>query len=137
VVRRFWVVSHHSLVVASYPPCPFPRCAPRCRYRHSTHNPPHEQLLIGLEAGGALLSVVCHLFIVICCRSFVVIRRLSFVVRSSSSVVIRSSSFVVYCTSFVRLRPLYVVHLSLFVVVDWHLSSLPITLQAVARSGRG
>jgi hypothetical protein len=110
-VRRFWVASHRSLVIALYPPCPFPHWAPCHRYRRSTCNPPHKQLLVGLEVGGVLSSVVCHSFVVLCC-SFVVVHRLSYIVRSLSSIVC--------CTLFVpRLflivhRLLYVVH-SLFV----------------------
>jgi hypothetical protein len=63
------------------------------------HNPPHEQLLIGLEAGGALLSVICHSFIVLC-HSFIVVRHLLYIVHSLSFLICRMSS-IICCMSFV------------------------------------
>jgi hypothetical protein len=149
-VRQFWVASRHSLVVASYPPCPFPRWAPCHRYRCSTSNPPHEQLLVGLEAGGALSSVVrnsfivlCCLFVVICCLlsvvcclSYVVrlllsvICRMSFVPRRSLSVV-HCLFLVIHCLSYVICSSSSVVCRMSFVChhqssVDWRPLSLPI-----------
>jgi hypothetical protein len=89
VVHWFWVASCHSLVVVSYPPCPFPHCASCHHYCRSTCNPPHEQLPVGLEAGGALSSVIhhsfvvlCRSFIIVCHRSFIVLRRLSYIIHS-------------------------------------------------------
>jgi hypothetical protein len=110
-VHQFWVASHCSLVVASYPPCPFPRCAPHHHYRRSTRNPPHKQLLVGLEAGGALLSVVCHSFVVVCHHSFIVICHRSFIIAC------HRHSFVVICHhSFVIVHRLsYIVHL--FIII--------------------
>jgi hypothetical protein len=136
-VRRFWVASRCSLVVASYPPCPFPRCAPHCCYRRSTCNPPHEQLLIGLEAGGALSSVVCHSFVVVCRRLVVIVRSSSVVIIVCCHlfVVICCHLFVVICCHlfiiicchlFIVCCLLYVICSSSFVVVDWRPSSLPI-----------
>jgi hypothetical protein len=142
---RFWVVSCHSLVVALYPPCPFPRCAPCRRYRHSTCNPPHEQLLVGLEAGGALLSVVCHSFVIVCCRSVVVVchrlfvivcRHLVVIVCCHLFVIVCHHLFVVICHRLfiivcrhlfiVVCRLSYIIHSLSSFVIDWHPSSLPI-----------
>jgi hypothetical protein len=93
------------LSLCRIPPAPLPCCALHCC---STHNPPHEQLLVGLEAGGVLSSVVCHLFVVLCC-SFVIVCHLSYIVCLLSSVVC--------CTLFVHC------HQS---SIDRHPSSLPI-----------
>jgi hypothetical protein len=108
-VRQFWVASRCTLVVASYPPCPFPCCAPHHRYRCSTRNTPHEQLLIGLEAGGALLSVVCHSFVVLCHSLLSVVHCLLYIIRLSLSVIHCLPSVV--CRSFVIVScQLYIVH---------------------------
>jgi hypothetical protein len=139
---------------------------PHHRHHRSTCDPPHEQLLVGLEAGGALSSVVRHSFVILC-RSFIVVCRLSYVVCSSLSVisrtlfvrrcqssvvchsfvvisrllyVVRSSSSVICRTSFVCRRQSSVVCRS-FVVVSR--PSIGVrrpylsALRAVARSGRG
>jgi hypothetical protein len=144
-VRRFWVASCRSLVVVSYPPCPFPRCAPRCRYCHSTRNPPHEQLLVGLEAGGVLSSVVCHSFTIVVhlllsvvvhlLLSVVVHLLLSVVVHLLLSVVVHLLSSVVICLSSVVCRTLFVHRYSSSSIGVRHpyLSAL----RAVARSSRG
>jgi hypothetical protein len=94
------------LLSSSQPPC-------HCHH-HSTCDPPHEQLLVGLEAGGALSSVVHHSFIVLC-RSFIVVCRLSFVVRSSLSVISRTL-FVHCCQSSVVCRSFVVISRLLYVV---------------------
>jgi hypothetical protein len=126
-VHQFWVVSHHSLVVASYPPCPFPHCAPCHRYRHSTCNPPHEQLLVGLEAGGALSSVVCHSFVVVCHMSFI---------RRCLSLFGRHRLFVIICcVSFVHCHLLCVVCLLLSVIIH-SLSSVVVRLFIIIRHRR-
>jgi hypothetical protein len=158
-VRQFQVASCHSLVIASYPPCPFPCCAPRHRYRHSTCNLPHEQLLIGLEAGGALSSVICHSFIIVCRMSFVHCHLSSFSHHCLSSFGRhclssffhhRLSLFVHRCLSlFVcQYLSLFVCHLSsivhcLFIVVHCHqLASIvptypPCEQWLTAAGGRG
>jgi hypothetical protein len=87
---------------------------PRHRHHRSTCNPPHEQLLVGLEVGGALSSVVCHSFVVVCCCSVVIICcRLFVVICCHLFIVICRCSFVIiHCLSYViRCRR----HLSLFV----------------------
>jgi hypothetical protein len=118
-VHRFWVVSHCSLVIASYPPCPFSHCAPCHHYRHSTCNPPHKQLLVGLEAGGALSSVIHHLFIILCC-SFVIVHHLSYII-CLLFVCCHLLSFVHCLVLFVGSSSV-VCHLS--IGIDWHPSSL-------------
>jgi hypothetical protein len=95
---------------------------PRHRHHCSTCDPPHEQLLVGLEAGGALSSVVHHLFVVLC-HSFVVVRRLSYIVRSSSSVICHTS-FVHHHQSSVVSHMSFVHHCQSS--VNWHPLSLPI-----------
>jgi hypothetical protein len=116
---------------------------PHHRHHRSTCDPPYEQLLVGLEAGGALSSVVRHSFVILC-RSFIVVSRQSYIVCSSSSVICHTS-FVRHCQSSVIHRSFVVVsHLSYVVCssssvvchqsfvhrhqssVDWRLSSLPI-----------
>jgi hypothetical protein len=94
---------------------------PHHRHHCSTCDPPHKQLLVGLEVGGALSSVVCHSFVVLC-RSFIVVCHLSYVVRSSLSVISctlfirRCQSSVICCLFVVISRLLYVVRSSLSVV---------------------
>jgi hypothetical protein len=61
-------------------------------HHHSTHNPPHKQLLVRPRAGGMLLLfmhhpsfvTICPLSIVGCCLSFVVICSLFVVICLSS-----------------------------------------------------
>jgi hypothetical protein len=132
--------SHSICLLSSLQP-------PHHRHHCSTCDPPHEQLLVGLEVGGALSSVVRHSFVVLC-HSFIVVCRLLYVIRSSLSVVsctlfvrrcqssvvcrsfvvishqsyvVRSSSSVICCTSFVCRRQSSIVCRS-FVVISRQLS---------------
>jgi hypothetical protein len=117
---------------------------PHHRHHCSTCDPPHEQLLVGLEAGGALSSVARHLFVVLC-RSFIVICHLLYVVCSSLSVISRTlficrcQSLVVCCSFVVISRLLYVVcSLSSvvrhsFIVVSRQLSVVRSSLLVVRR----
>jgi hypothetical protein len=67
IIRCWWcwvvVVSPSPAVVLpiSSPSCRLPQC------RHSTHHPPHEQLLVRLEVGGASFVVGAR------CRGFVLV----------------------------------------------------------------
>jgi hypothetical protein len=134
------VTSCHSLVVVLYPPCPFPCCAPCCHYHHSTCNPPHEELLIGLEVGGALSSVIHHLFIIICHHLFVILHHLlgchlsSFICHHLLLFICHHlSSFVCHHLSSVVCRLFVIISCLSIGIYCPYLSAL----QAVAHSSRG
>jgi hypothetical protein len=126
---------------------------------HSTHNPPHKQLLMRLGVGGASLSFVCHPSLVVirywllvvvdcslfvCCLPLVIICPLSIVGSHWSSSIISCWSSFVHCPPLVIVCTLSVVGSCLSDIRCWSsfvhhpfISPYLSALQAVACSSRG